>query len=74
MFINLASVINEVMSCTGVIKKAMDQKQSTEFTALVYAAINSFNIDDSENFIVTKWYFVDLMVFNIKVLPFFFLI
>ncbi|XP_065213492.1 meiosis-specific with OB domain-containing protein [Planococcus citri] len=48
------SVINTVTSCAGVLTKAMDEKQNEEFTALVYAAINSFDVDESESFIVTK--------------------
>lgn len=50
-----ASIINMVMSCALVIAKSMDEKQNTEYTALVYAVLNSFDIDELDYFVVTKW-------------------
>lgn len=52
----LASVITTVMSCCGVLVKSKEGKQINEFSAVVYALLESFNIDDeSEYFLVTKW-------------------
>ncbi|KAK7593096.1 hypothetical protein V9T40_007848 [Parthenolecanium corni] len=48
------SVINSVMSCEKIISKGRSGTNSNEFTAVVYALLNFFDIDGPESFIATK--------------------
>lgn len=53
----IASVINKVISCQGVITKTQDDRQTNEFSALVYVLLESFQIDSGEDrFMISKWY------------------
>lgn len=56
MGIFTASVITTVMSCGGVLAKSREERQNTEFTAMVYALLERFDIDDgTDYFLSTKW-------------------
>lgn len=44
------------MSCEKIISKGRSGTNSNEFTAVVYALLNFFDIDGPESFIATKWY------------------
>ncbi len=56
IFHSAASLIRTVTSCAGVISKSLDEKQNTEYTALVYAMLHQFDIDGSDYFISAKWF------------------
>lgn len=45
--------------------KSKTGKSSTEFTALLYALLNFFDIDGAENFIATKWWESSELIRNI---------
>lgn len=57
MVIIIALKINKVMSCQIVLSTAQDERKSNEFSALVYAALERFEIDnDNGRMMISKWY------------------